>query len=120
MHLRTAVCRRCRTVVFELEVRFGWKVMDGLEEGVLSSIFVRVEIASSCLVKVQVTDWRMLLGCFGVVWSGSLCVWVWVAMEVPFSRSVLIRWVRCSSWKKVVRRVILSILSKSCVVNSQE
>ena len=53
--------------MFELEVRFGWKVMDGLEEGVLSSIFVRVEIASSCLVKVQVTDWRMLLGCFGVV-----------------------------------------------------
>ena len=88
--------------MFELEVRFGWKVTDGHEEGVLPSIVVRVEIASSCRVMVQVTDWRMLLGCFGVVWSGALFVWVWVAMEGPLSRSVLIRLVRCSSWKEVV------------------
>ena len=45
-HLRIAVCSFWRTVVRELDMKVGWKVTEGQEDGVLSSIVVNVEIAS--------------------------------------------------------------------------
>ena len=60
-HLITAVCSFWRTVVWELEIRVGWKVTEGLEDGVLSSIVVSVETALSSQAVLQVTDWRTVV-----------------------------------------------------------
>ena len=49
-HLMIAVCSFWRTVEWELEVREGWKVTEGREDGVLSSCAVSMETVSSCRV----------------------------------------------------------------------
>ena len=78
-HVNVAVCSFCSfcsMVVWELEIRVGWKVMEGREDGVPSSIVVSVETASSCLRVLHVTEWRMLLGLFGVLF----CEWLVVGL----------------------------------------
>ena len=73
-HLGVAVCNFCSIVVCELEIRVGWKVMEGREDGVPSSIIVNVETALSCLMVLHVTEWRMLLGFFRVFFCRLLVV----------------------------------------------
>ena len=48
-------------MVCELEIRAGWKVTEGLDDGVLSSIVVSVETASSSWAVLQVTDLRTMV-----------------------------------------------------------
>ena len=47
--------------MWELEIRVGWKVTEGLEDGVLSSIVVSAETALSSQAVLQVTDWRTVV-----------------------------------------------------------
>ena len=75
-HLSVAMCSFCSMVVWELEIRVGWKVTEGREDGVPSSIVVIMETALSSLVMLNVTEWRMLLQMFRVLF----CEWLVVGL----------------------------------------
>lgn len=70
------MCSFCSMVVWELEIRVGWKVTEGREDGVPSSIVVIMETALSSLVMLHVTEWRMLLQMFRVLF----CEWLVVGL----------------------------------------
>ncbi len=119
-HLITAVCSFWRTVVWELEMRVGWKVTEGREDGVLSSIVVNVETASSSRAVLQVTDWRTLVASCVVGVCGWLYTtgWVFVVFTVSRSESSSVRrWFSC--WRFSIRAIVSNSLI-SCEVNSRE
>ena len=98
-------------------MRVGWKVTEGQEDGVLSSIVVNVETALSSKAALQVTDWRMVV----VLCVAGACEWlfvvglVFVAVAVFSSESSSVRcWLSCC---RVSMRVMLSSLLISCEVN---
>ena len=107
-------------VAWELEIRVGWKVTEGQEDGVLSSIVVSVETVLSSLVALHVTEWRMLLGLFRVLF----CEWLVVGLEgvgvVPFSHGVSSRLrQRASCWWILWQAALLSSVI-SCEVKSRK
>jgi hypothetical protein len=94
--LSVVVCSFFSIVVWELEIRVGWKVTEGWEDGVPSSIIVSMETALSCLMVFHVMEWRMLVGLFRVLFCELLVVGLQWVGGVPFSRRVSSR-----LWQKV-------------------